>query len=77
MRELLIIAFVLACPLMMVLMMRGGHGHSHGAHGHGDGEAATARTAAELRRERDELERLIRKREAEEAQAAPDLIGRR
>jgi hypothetical protein len=27
--------FVLACPLMMVLMMRGGHGHS----GHDPGQA--------------------------------------
>jgi hypothetical protein len=46
-------------PLMMVLMMRGATATAT-AHGHGDGETATARTAAELRRERDELERLIR-----------------
>jgi len=36
MKELLFIALVLACPLMMVLMMRG-HGHGGHAHGHGGG----------------------------------------
>ena len=27
MRDLLVIALILACPLMMILMMRGGHRH--------------------------------------------------
>lgn len=32
MRELLFLLLVLACPLTMLLMMRGGHGgHSHDA----------------------------------------------
>jgi hypothetical protein len=32
MRELLVVVLVLACPLMMILMMRGGHGHGGHAH---------------------------------------------
>lgn len=38
MRELLFLLLVLACPLAMLLMMRGGHGH--GGHSHG-GHAST------------------------------------
>lgn len=64
---------VLACPLMMMLMMRGGHGHGGHVHGHSGGcghdhrEAPTERkSAAELRNQRDELDRLIEEREAEE-----------
>jgi hypothetical protein len=35
---LLVPLLVLACPLMMVWMMRGGHGgHSHASHGPGHG----------------------------------------
>jgi len=33
MRELIFLLLVLACPLAMLLMMRGGHGH--GGHSHG------------------------------------------
>jgi hypothetical protein len=72
---------VLACPLMMMLMMRGGHGHGggHTAHrgfqgGHEHVNEAEAESTQELRRRRDELDRLIeegersdRKRELESA----------
>jgi hypothetical protein len=77
MKELLFIALVLACPLMMFLGMRGGHGHGGHAHRHGGGgsedrEARTERTsAAELRRRRDELDRLIEEREAEQETPTP------
>lgn len=69
MKELLFIALVLACPLMMMLMMRG-HGHdAHagrigGRHDHGD-TSSEPKSAAELRRQRDELDRLIVEREVE------------
>jgi hypothetical protein len=83
MRELLLIAIVLACPLMMMFMMRGGHGHGgHGSHtgergnegGHGHGDSSREpRSSAELRRERDDLERLIEARETEEQ--TPTAVG--
>jgi hypothetical protein len=66
MREVLFIALVLACPLMMVFMMRGGHGHGgghadggHGGHDHAPREASID----DLRGQRDELDRLIEERE--------------
>jgi DUF2933 family protein len=48
------IVFALACPLMMIFMMRG---HGHGAHGHGaHGHAGHSRKSLEeLKAERDEL----------------------
>jgi hypothetical protein len=58
MRELFLIALIVACPLMMMWMMRGGHGRSH--------DSGEPKSIAELRRERDELEGLIEEREAEE-----------
>jgi hypothetical protein len=70
MRELLLIALVLACPLLMMFMMRG-HSHGGGAGGHagdchdgssgqdGPREASTD----DLRRRRAELDRLIEERE--------------
>ena len=77
MRELLFIALVLACPLMMILMMRG---HGHGGHAgqigsrHDQGDTSSEpKSAAELRRQRDELDRLIEEREVEEE--TPTLIG--
>jgi hypothetical protein len=78
MRELLLIAIILACPLMMMFMMRGGHGHGghteahggSGGHGHGD-SFGEPRSSAELRRERDDLDRLIEEREAEEQTPTP------
>ena len=68
MRELLVIALVLACPLMMIMMMRGGHGHGrHGGHGR---DAASGGTTDDLRRRRDELDALIAERE-QSARSAP------
>ena len=75
MKELLFIALVLACPLMMILMMRG-HGHgghasrSGGRHDHGD-ISSEPRSVAELRRQRDALDRLIEEREVEEETRSP------
>ena len=69
MRELLFIVLVLACPLMMILMMRGhGHGRGHsgpvgGCHGGHDHESEPREASTDdLRRRRDELERLIEER---------------
>ena len=83
MRELLFIALILACPLLMFWMMRGGHGHdSHsqghaGCGGHGSHGVATKTSADDLRRQRDELDRLIEEREAEEETQTPLGSGRR
>jgi len=70
--SLLLLLLVLACPLLMWLMMRGGHGHGHG--GHGSHHAATieghhgdAASTDDLRRQRSELERAIAARERAEA----------
>lgn len=63
----LFLLLVLACPLMMWLMMRGGHGHGHGAHGLGGGHREQGHNGSDsiddLRRRRDELEREIAARE--------------
>ena len=60
MSNLLFLVLVLACPLMMWMMMRGGHGgHGHGGHGHGGSSASTD----DLRRQRDELDREIATRD--------------
>ena len=62
---LLILLLVLACPLMMLFMHRGGHGGhtSHGPdHGHMDGgadEMSGTSSLDELRRRRDELDAKI------------------
>src|SRR5512133_2442692 len=58
-----VLLLVLACPLMMVLMMRGhGHGGGHGGSRDHEAEPGDASTD-ELRRRRDEVERLIEERE--------------
>ena len=44
---------IVACPLMMMFMMRGGHGHGGRAHSAGASEPASLE---ELRRRRDELD---------------------
>jgi hypothetical protein len=75
MREVLFIALALACPLMMIFMMRGhGHGSSAGGQsgrhgGHNEELGSTASSAEELRRRRDELDRLIAEREDAEERA--------
>jgi hypothetical protein len=58
---------VLACPLMMMWMMRGGHGHGRHAHsGHHDESHASPmreRSTTCLRDLRDEIDQLIEERE--------------
>lgn len=71
MRELLILLLVLACPLVMFFMMRGGHGHaghSHTTSAHVSDEQRLS--AGELRRRRGELDRLIEERERAERPVA-------
>lgn len=70
MRELLVLVLVLACPLMMIWMMRG-HVHGGDAHGTGDerghrerGRWPESTSTAELRRQREVLDRLIEERRA-------------
>lgn len=77
---LLILALVLACPLMMFFMHRGGHGdHAlHGpAHGHTHGAAGeTTGSLDELRRRRTELDAEIAKLEhAETENETPVAVG--
>ena len=65
--SLLFLLLVLACPLAMWLVMRGGHGHSRhgqGGHGHaGHGTPGEPASIDELRQHRDELDREIAARE--------------
>ena len=56
--SVLLLLLVLACPVAMFFMMRGGHG----AHGHA-GPAASTETLEDLRRRRDELDRELAARE--------------
>lgn len=72
MRELLFLLLVLACPLAMFLMMRGGHGH--GGHGHTTSALGDEQwlSAEELRRRRGELDRLIEERERAETRVASE-----
>jgi hypothetical protein len=67
---LLFLLVLLACPLMMVWMMRGhghGHGHGHGSHGMPHDRPDT-RSLDELRRTRDELDAEIAKIEQTEGE---------
>jgi hypothetical protein len=71
MEQLLFLALILACPLMMMLMMRGSHG-GHGNHMAGDNQAHTqgwwtAKRIAELERQVSSLHA----RMAEHDDAAP------
>jgi Spy/CpxP family protein refolding chaperone len=76
-----LLLLVLACPLMMIFMMRGGHGHGSGQGGHAGGchggshgpEHESHQSIDELRRQRDELDRQIGEREAEEE--TPTVVG--
>jgi len=61
MTQYLFFLLILACPLMMIFMMRGGHGH--GGHAHGSNSAQKLSSVDELRRRRDELDNEIAARE--------------
>ena len=61
MSQSLFFLLILACPLMMIFMMRGGHGH--GGHSHGSNGAQEPSSLDELRRRRDELDQEIVARE--------------
>ena len=82
------IALVVACPLLMIWMMRGGHGHGadaggvhehdhSGCGGHGQADSDSSVSLDELRRQRDELDRSIEEREAEEQSLTPAGGARR
>lgn len=73
-----LLLLVLACPLMMVWMMRGGHGHGHAGHDHSPGdrrEEAHAplmheRSTKALHELRDEIDQMIEEREQAERESA-------
>lgn len=82
MREVLIAAVVLVCPLMMLWMMRGGHGH--GGHGHGEHNHDLDDAHAPLMRERStrglhelrgEIDRMIEERERADREHSGDGIA--
>jgi hypothetical protein len=52
MGQYLFFLLILACPVAMMFMMRGGHGHG----GHGSGTAEKPLSLEELRRRRSELD---------------------
>jgi hypothetical protein len=77
MGDYLFLLLILACPLMMIWMMRGMHGRhggdagggqaeTNGGCGHGHSDTDSAPSLDELRRQRDELDDQIEEREAEE-----------
>ncbi len=85
MSQYLFLLLVLACPLMMVFMVRGmhgGHGGKAESRGHDTGGCHSGHSAAdsstslgELRRQRDELDRQIEEREAEEEAPVAGGVG--
>lgn len=83
MNELLFLLLILACPLAMFLMMRGGHGHGghdHGGHSHtasANGCDEQPLSAEELRRRRRELDRLIEEQERAAARFASEATSLR
>ena len=67
MSQYLFFLVILACPLMMMFIMRGGHGH--GGHAHGSSQEPSS--LEELRRRRSELDDEIAARDGlEEADHA-------
>lgn len=55
MSNVLLFLLILACPLMMIFMMRGHRGHGHGGHAHGDhGQTAGANGRSDGEHEHDE-----------------------
>ena len=83
MANYLFFLLILACPLMMIFMMRGMHGRHGGDSGHGraqqhdggHGHSDSSASLDELRRQRERLDSQIDEREAEER--APVGGGRR
>jgi hypothetical protein len=77
----LFLLLILACPLMMIWMMRGMHGsrggnadggHAHGhAAGRGHGHDDSSASLDELRSRREQLDCEIEEREAEEETSSP------
>lgn len=59
MSSYLFFLLILACPVVMWIMMRGGHGHGAQAHSHSHGPASID----DLRQRRDDLEQEIAARE--------------
>lgn len=57
MKEILPFLLILACPLLMLFMMRGMHG---GSHDHAASERRDDMSAAELRQLRDEIDQRLR-----------------
>ena len=69
----LFLLFLLACPLMMIFMMRGMHGDNAdngdeqtAGDSNGQADPDSSSSLDELRRQRDELDRQIEEREGEE-----------
>lgn len=62
MSNFLFFLLVLACPVAMWLMMRGGHGHGAEAHSHSHGPASID-DLRERRERRDDLDQEIAARE--------------
>ena len=80
----LLLLLVLACPLGMAFMMRGGQGHGHGGldhpsndHDHGDAHEPLMRerSTAGLRELRDELDQMIEERELLERAQSEDEVA--
>lgn len=70
MGQYLFLLLLLACPLMMVFMMRGMHGGHGGTHKQDEPQGSLE----ELRRQRDDLDRQIEQRETE-AEQTPVASG--
>ncbi len=81
---LLFLLLVLACPLMMIFMMRGGHSHGGAQSSHRAGrDRARApdpdprpTSIDDLRRRRNELDHLIEEREQVERELTPTVEPR-